>query len=259
MHDTAFEIGRKFFTLYVSGLQPSILDVGSQDVNGSLRKCAPAGSRYVGVDLAAGPGVDIVLDDPNALPFKTGRFDAVITTSCFEHAQMFWLIFLEMARVTRRGGYIYINAPSNGVYHSYPYDNWRFYPDAGLALVAWAAHQQIKLTLVESFIAPRKADIWNDCVIVLRKGPAQADSLPRKRLADLVRGAVNIRRHDTPGTLKTTAPTQDMRLLQQANDRLASLQSEITRLKRALSRSGKDIKALKAQLGKRKPATRKPH
>lgn len=37
MHDTAYEIGRKFFEIYWSDGFRRILDVGSRDVNGTLR------------------------------------------------------------------------------------------------------------------------------------------------------------------------------------------------------------------------------
>src|SRR5579859_5779437 len=121
MHDTAYEIGRVFFQIYVDAYA-QVLEIGSQNVNGSLRDFAPVYGEYVGVDIVDGPGVDIVLDDSGGLPFPNDRFDAVIASSCFEHDQMFWLTFLEMTRVVKDGGYLYINAPSNGNYHSYPYD-----------------------------------------------------------------------------------------------------------------------------------------
>src|SRR5882757_2811173 len=163
MHDTAYALGSHFFQCYFASRPIKILEIGSQNVNGTLRDRAPAGSLYVGADVTPGAGVDVVFGDRHALPFADEHFNAVISTSCFEHDQMFWLTFIEMARVTASSGYIYINAPSNGAYHSYPSDNWRFYPDSGRALAAWAQHQGRDVTLVESFIAKRKSDKWNDC------------------------------------------------------------------------------------------------
>lgn len=90
----------------------------------------PEGCGYLCVDLGAGPGVDLVLSDPHQLPLAEQSFDMVVSTSCLEHDPMFWLTFLEMCRILRHGGYIYINGP----YHGYPYDHWRFYPDSGMAL-----------------------------------------------------------------------------------------------------------------------------
>lgn len=108
----------------------NILDIGSRNVNGTLRDVRPEGCGYLCVDLGAGPGVDLVLSDPHQLPLAEQSFDMVVSTSCLEHDPMFWLTFLEMCRILRHGGYIYINGP----YHGYPYDHWRFYPDSGMAL-----------------------------------------------------------------------------------------------------------------------------
>lgn len=166
MHKSALEAGRLFFENYFAGTEPAVLDVGALDVNGSLRSVAPPGCRYTGADLAPGKGVDLALDDPHQLPFPDGSFDAVVSTSCFEHDSFFWLTFLECLRVLRPGGYFYLNAPSNGIYHTYPDDNWRFYPDAGRSLVKWAKRNNVGAELAESFILNQDRDIWNDFVAV---------------------------------------------------------------------------------------------
>ena len=119
------------------------------DLNGSLRDIAPKAATYTGADLAPGNGVDIVIEDPNILPFPQDSFDAIVSSSCFEHDQMFWLTFLELGRVLKPGGYAYINVPSNGEYHRHPEDCWRFYPDAGAALEKWGRKNNLDLTLVE--------------------------------------------------------------------------------------------------------------
>lgn len=170
MHDTAFNIGSLAMNIYSDLTKDSILEVGSQAVNGSLREHALPTTRYVGLDIEEGEGVDIVVEPGKSYPLEDNSFDLVIASSVFEHDPFFWLTFLEMCRITREGGYIYINAPSNGAVHRYPQDNWRFYPDSGKALAQWAVSQGSAVTLVESFIAKREADIWNDFVAVFRKG-----------------------------------------------------------------------------------------
>jgi SAM-dependent methyltransferase len=228
MHDTAFEIGRAFFSIY-AGPDMAILDVGSQDVNGSLRGCAPPGSTYLGIDMSAGRGVDVILEDPHHYPFEDGRFDIVVSTSCLEHDPMFWLTFLEMARVTKPGGYIYINVPSNGQYHRFPTDNWRFYPDAGLGLEAWARREGQSVTLVESFIARRKQDSWNDAVMVFARGTARP---VRNFLSNAVPNVMNLRKPAELDDVLNPAPTtEDQQLIQRlsntvrmANGRIAELE-----------------------------------
>ena len=60
MHDTAMIYGKHFFSTYLkdaTGLK--IVDIGAQDVNGSLRTVAPMNNEYIGVDFAEGKGVDV--------------------------------------------------------------------------------------------------------------------------------------------------------------------------------------------------------
>jgi SAM-dependent methyltransferase len=258
MHDTAYEIGQLFFKTYFATAPELILEIGSQNINGSLRTCAPPGSTYIGVDLARGEGVDIVLDEPHTLPFADEHFDATISSSCLEHDQLFWLTFLEMLRVTKIGGYVYINVPTNGWYHSYPYDNWRFYPDAGLALIAWARHQGRELALIESFIAPRKADVWNDFVSVFRKGGGEPPM--RGRIADRLPGAYNIRRDDSAPPENFTEASEDMRLLAEARARLSAREQEVAWLAAAVGSCEAALSglaaALRGEFGRDRPSTR---
>lgn len=166
MHKSAHEIGHKFLERYWNSSMESILEIGSLDVNGSLKDFQPDGSKWTGVDLEAGKGVDIVIGRASRLPFDDKTFDLIVATSIFEHDPTFWLTFSEMLRVVKDGGYIYVCAPSNGWVHRYPMDVYRFYPDAGNALVEWGSTSRDGLRLIESFISEQDGDIWNDfCAI----------------------------------------------------------------------------------------------
>jgi SAM-dependent methyltransferase len=113
----------------------SVVDIGSYDVNGSYRALFDAPQwNYVGVDLEAGPGVDVVLASPYRLPFASGSVDLVISGQAFEHVEYFWLMWMEMLRLLKPGGRIFLIAPSRGPEHRYPQDCWRFYPDGYRAL-----------------------------------------------------------------------------------------------------------------------------
>jgi SAM-dependent methyltransferase len=191
MHKSAYDSGAEFFKQYWREGFQRILDVGSTNVNGTLRDFCPEGAEFTGVDLAPGPSVDVVLKDPYQLPFPDGRFDFVISTSCFEHDEMFWLTFLECCRVVSNRGFIYINAPSSGIYHGYPGDQWRFYPDASLALAKWARRMQHPIDVVESFVTSVSPTHFNDYVMVFTKDPT---FMPTRFLADIVAGATQIRK-----------------------------------------------------------------
>lgn len=181
MHKTAMEHGKLFFDTYVgdrSGLR--IVEIGAQDVNGSIRTYAAPGNEYVGVDFVETHGVDVVLEDPYRLPFDDGSFDVCVTSSCMEHSEFFWLLFLEIMRIVKPTGVTYINVPSNGVVHQWPVDCWRFYPDSGLALQNWANRNGMNVALLESFIGRQRKSLWNDFVAVFAKDAAHAGKWDRR-------------------------------------------------------------------------------
>jgi hypothetical protein len=66
-----------------------VLELGSLDVNGSLRDFATPATEYMGVDLVPGKSVDKVILDPHKLDFPEGSFDVVVSSSCFEHDKFF--------------------------------------------------------------------------------------------------------------------------------------------------------------------------
>ena len=147
-----------------------ILEIGSLNVNGSLKDFQPENSNWVGIDLEPGEGVDLVIEPGASLPFGDKTFDLVIAASVFEHDPMFWQTFNEMVRVTKENGFIYLSAPSNGWVHRYPIDVYRFYPDAGIALEKWGRLARSNVTLQESFVAEQDGDIWNDFTAVFGFG-----------------------------------------------------------------------------------------
>lgn len=217
MHDTAFQIGTLAMNIYADLQSAAILEIGSQSVNGSLRENALPTTKYVGLDIEQGEGVDLVVEPGKPLPVEDSSFDLVVASSVFEHDPCFWMTFLEMCRVTKDGGYIYINAPSNGVVHRYPQDNWRFYPDSGRALAQWALSQGHHATLVESFTADREGDIWNDFVAVFRKGRI-TKALPKVFLHEHIPSS-NVITWKSKAVINPKDEPQDMALLREANER----------------------------------------
>ena len=153
---------KHFFSTYLQGETGlKIVEIGSQDVNGSLKSVAPVNNDYIGVDFVEGKGVDIILSDPYVLPFEDSSIDVILSSSCYEHSEFFWLSFNEALRILKPTGLLYINAPSNGPYHRYPVDCWRFYPDSGVALEKWANRSGYECALLESFTGVKKGE-WID-------------------------------------------------------------------------------------------------
>ncbi|RCW83589.1 methyltransferase domain-containing protein [Phyllobacterium bourgognense] len=214
MHDTARKAGAAFFEAYLENFEGCrILDIGSMDVNGSLRSNAPSEVEYIGVDIEPGPGVDVVYKIEDGIPVADNTVDICVSTSCFEHDPVFWQTFLRIMDTLKPGGFFYLNAPSNGPYHTYPYDNWRFYPDAGLALAAWARANGRSVELVESGILKRDGDVWNDFVAVFKK----TDSGPEPRqhyLLNAFPDAFNVRIGSEMRSL--SGSTEDISLLEES-------------------------------------------
>ena len=211
MHDTAMKHGAAFFNTYLSNAKNlTIVDVGAQDVWGSLRSVAPPNNKYIGVDFVKAKGVDVVITDPYSLPFEDESVNVVVSSSCFEHSEFFWLLFNEILRILKPTGLLYINVPSNGSFHRYPVDCWRFYPDSGVALQNWGKRSGYNCALLESFVGIRKnkADVWNDFVAIFVKDEKNsAKYISRIQNASIP--FANGRLHNSENIVNHIVPTQD--------------------------------------------------
>lgn len=86
MHPTAIDNGRLFFGCYLNqDTSKTVVDVGALNVNGYLR-----------------------------IAVRVITCDVVVSSSCVEHVEFFWLMFNEVMRVLKPDGLFYLNAPSNG-------------------------------------------------------------------------------------------------------------------------------------------------
>lgn len=173
MHDTAYIAGILFGKTY-GKKGAKVLDVGGLNVNGSFRgEYERDEMTYICLDIEEHPSVDVVMKPGEPFPFEDESFDLIVSTSCFEHDPCFWMTFREMCRVVKKDGYIYINAPSNGKYHTHPGDNWRFYSDAGQALAYWSGkeldNKSWPVSVVETFHILPKSVMWVDFVCIWRR------------------------------------------------------------------------------------------
>lgn len=211
MHDTAMEYGKIFFETYVTGSsETTIVDIGGADVNGSLRSVAPPQCRYIGVDFQPGKGVDVILEDAYSLPFEDASCDVIVSSSCFEHAEFFWLSFNEMLRILKPAGLLYMNVPSNGAFHRFPVDCWRFYPDSGIALQNWGRRSGVPVEMLESFVGVQKKDMWNDFVAVFVRDMTYSSSFPR-RMQSVIGRFTNGRRAGTEEIVNFRTMPEDKR------------------------------------------------
>lgn len=125
---------RKFIT-------GTVLDVGSRHYDGrsaSVRKLVgerTAATSYLGVDLLAGQGVDIVVDltgdDLNELRTRApDGFGTIVCLSVLEHVPRVWKMCDNLSELLMPGGAIFLSVPLVFRIHDYPTDCWRFTPQA---------------------------------------------------------------------------------------------------------------------------------
>lgn len=225
MHVTARSNCQSFFEAYAESFTSNqnvrVIEIGSQDINGTLRDVSPTSFEYIGVDFVAGKGVDVILDDPYKLPFDSGYADIVLSSSCFEHSEMFWIVFLEILRVLKPKGLFYLNVPSNGTFHRYPADCWRFYPDSGRALVTWAKRNGINAALLESYTSAQVEDVWNDFVAVFTKDEKFVSEFP-KRILDSKEDVYNGLVFNSEEFIKPSRIPEDQKKLLMISELLAN-------------------------------------
>jgi len=71
-----------------------VLDIGSRDINGSLRQFFPLLTDYLGIDLSPGPGVDMVCHAKNLAVSHHKAYDVIVSSEALEHDK-YWAQTLE--------------------------------------------------------------------------------------------------------------------------------------------------------------------
>ncbi len=176
MHSSSFDKMAEFRRRYLTGREGealTILDLGSQDINGSYRQLFSAPSWcYLGVDMAAGANVDVVLADPyDWRELAPESADVIVSGQTFEHTEFFWLTIQQIARTLRQNAICCIIAPSSGPEHRFPVDCWRVYPDGLRAVARYAGLETVEAWTQweDSPEYDNESNKWHDSVLVARK------------------------------------------------------------------------------------------
>lgn len=104
-----------------------ILDLGSKEVRGSYAfGNPPEDARLVCVDIENGPGVDIVADAHDMKMIENDSVDLVTCVSLLEHVRDPRRVMLEIMRILKPGGIVYVNVPFVFPFHADPDDFYRF-------------------------------------------------------------------------------------------------------------------------------------
>jgi len=116
--------------LKAGGLGRSVIEIGSkpaagQETMANLRPIFEA-DRYVGVDIEAGSGVDIVADGRNVWRlFGPDEFELGISIDTLEHC---WRPVNVVYALMKVAEHVALRAPFACPLHDHPQDYWRFTP-----------------------------------------------------------------------------------------------------------------------------------
>lgn len=136
MHKSSYLLMASFCQTYIHLPSTNVLDVGSQDINGTYKDIFKEAASYVGTDIYCGKkNVSVVMKGPYEIPFKDATFDLVISGQALEHVERPWLLCKEMGRVLKPKGLICLIAPNNWKLHRNPLDCWRIFEDGMFVLI----------------------------------------------------------------------------------------------------------------------------
>lgn len=130
------------------------LQVPGQEVFADLRHIF-LGKEYVGCDMQEGPGVDRILNLHNIdLPSET--VGTVLLMDTLEHVELVRTAVEETHRILKPDGILVASSVMKFPIHDFPYDYWRFTPEAFKSLlkpfsssfVGFAGNKQFPHTVV---------------------------------------------------------------------------------------------------------------
>lgn len=119
--------------------QAPVLEVGSYNVNGTVRDLLP--QPYVGVDMREGPGVDVVLDlAENVLE---PIFHTLVCLETLEHCAEPLAVLRNLRESALPGARFFGSWPFMFEVHDYPDDYWRVTPSGFRYLLEQAGYVDV--------------------------------------------------------------------------------------------------------------------
>ena len=111
-----------------------ILELGSREVCGpSNARQEFARAQYVGFDFYPGNNVDVVGDAHKLSSYfeEGAKFDIIYTSACFEHFALPWIVAVEIAKLLKVGGLVFVETHFSFSSHERPWNFFQF-SDMGL-------------------------------------------------------------------------------------------------------------------------------
>ena len=144
MHKEVLDWVYTSFHLVKTKDKNDILEIGSLDINGSVRSIFDSfAASYLGLDMQDGPGVDLVADGATyELP---EAYDVIVTAETFEHTPD-WKKIIQQSYINLRPGGIFIatmageGRPPHSAIDENPIRDWEHYANIGW----WELNQTLK-------------------------------------------------------------------------------------------------------------------
>lgn len=114
-----------------------ILEIGSREVTGpSKARQQFSKAEYIGFDFYPGDNVDIVGDAHRLSSYfqQQASFDLIYSAACFEHFAMPWVVALEIAKLLKVGGIVFVETHFSFSSHERPWNFFQF-SDMGLKVL----------------------------------------------------------------------------------------------------------------------------
>ncbi len=92
----------------------TLLDIGSMDINGNNRYLLADNCLYVGIDIGAGPNVNLVASGHQFLNGANEIFGTIISTEAFEHDANWKETLANAGRLLKRGGLFAFTCATSG-------------------------------------------------------------------------------------------------------------------------------------------------
>jgi hypothetical protein len=135
-----------------------VLDIGGRARSQIDRRREFPNKEIIVADIVAGENVDVVCDAHEVSKhFDHGSFDAIQSASVFEHLLMPWQVILEINKILRVGGLLYIHTHQTLGLHDMPCDYWRYSVESWPALLnARTGFEIVDATMShENYIIPQ--------------------------------------------------------------------------------------------------------
>lgn len=107
-----------------------VLEIGSRIVTGSCNREKFNNAEYVGFDIYSGLNVYVVGDAHKLSSYFNEKFDLIFSSAVFEHLAMPWVASLEIIRLLKVGGYVFIETHYSFSSHERPWHFFQFSENA---------------------------------------------------------------------------------------------------------------------------------